>query len=68
MALLQQALKRPVFTENGLEVNRQARRPSANCAKFRLRLVRRDCGVGQASGVCLVAALSMCCELSFHLL
>ncbi len=68
MALLQQALKRPVFTESGLGINRQARWPSANWAKFRLPLVRRDCGVGQASGVCLVAALSMSCELSFHLL
>src|ERR1700737_4896473 len=68
MALLQQALKPPVFTERGFGINQQAHRPSANWAKLRLRLLRSNCGVDQASGVCAAAVLSMSCELSFHLL
>jgi hypothetical protein len=68
MALLQQALKPPVLTESGFGINQQAHWPSANWAKLRLRLVRSNCGVDQASRVCLAAALRMSCELSFHLL
>jgi hypothetical protein len=65
---LQQALKLPVFAEGGFGINQQAHRASANWTKLRLCLVRSNCGVDQASGVRLTAALRMSCELSFHLL
>jgi hypothetical protein len=68
MTLLQHVLRPPVFTESGFGINQQAHRPNANWPKLRLRLVRSNRGMDQASGVCLAAALRMSCELSFHLL
>ena len=70
MALLQQALNSPAFTESGFGINQQqVHRRGANRPKLRLRLVRPNFGVlDQASRVCLAAALRMSCELSFHLL
>jgi hypothetical protein len=68
MALLHHALRPPVFTESGFVIDQQAHRSSANWPKLGLGLVRLNCGMDQACGVCLAVALRMSCELSFHLL